>query len=147
MAVKPVYFAESQVKVGSANLFACLMCVEIKTSLKKKKSPVAPPAFLGQLSVHQAAWSLATTSLSTAHTEGWMGRRFCLHSWAHITTKPRLHSRAHIYASWCTPWPWSLPPAWKSVSTSLHHSAITRADGKYAAWHQTCLFPSINRLQ
>lgn len=37
MAVKPVYFAESQVKVGSANLFACLMCVEIKTSLKKKK--------------------------------------------------------------------------------------------------------------
>lgn len=32
MAVKPVYFAESQVKVGSANLFACLMCVEIKTS-------------------------------------------------------------------------------------------------------------------
>lgn len=32
------------------------------------------------------------------------------------------------------------------VSTSLHYPAITCADGKYAAWQQTCLFPGINGL-
>ena len=144
MAVKLVCFAELLVKVGSAN-FAWPTCVWKSKQAKKtpptpQKEPCcsctpglvlrpssclklgySPPFLLPKLRGEQAegfAYTAEPTSLQNLEC---MAR--------HTTMPPSAH-------------PGHTPSRLKTrVSTSLHHPVITCADGKYAAWQQTCFFP------
>lgn len=139
MAVKPVSFAAGQGWLSQLCMaHVCVRINKLKTESCCSYTPGQfstpkllegwPPASLPAPRSEQAegfAYTAEPTSLQ--NLEFMVG---------HMTVLP-MHTLATFSPS-------SLETR---VSTSLRHPTITSADGKYAAWQQTCFFPSINGLE